>query len=238
MGDAGQTVSLSLFGFGGPMGRAWALAQMLMGRRPLARLPGLSFYKMCGTGTGEGFTPIPNTAVYTILGVWETRSHAEAALHEAEVFGRYARHASMTCTLLMQATSARGRWSRQAPFTVTRPRLDGPIAALTRATLRPRALPQFWGQVGPISERIGANQDVVFKIGMGEVPWMQQITFSIWPDSESMARFARADGPHAEAIRAVREGAWFSEELYARFEILGRMGEWPGLSSLPFADAR
>ncbi len=61
---------------------------------------------------------------------------------------------------------------------------------------------------------------------------MHQITFSIWPDTETMADFARADGPHARAIRAVRDGDWFSEELYARFHILGDTGSWHGVSPL------
>jgi spheroidene monooxygenase len=34
-----------------------------------------------------------------------------------------------------------------------------------------------------------------------------------------MAEFARADGPHARAIKAVRDGGWFREELYARFRV-------------------
>jgi spheroidene monooxygenase len=73
---------------------------------------------------------------------------------------------------------------------------------------------------------------VIFKIGIGEVPWLQQVTFSIWPDSATMAAFARSDGAHAQAIRAVREGGWFREELYARFRVLGDVGSWNGASPL------
>jgi spheroidene monooxygenase len=47
-----------------------------------------------------------------------------------------------------------------------------------------------------------------------------------------MAAFARHDGPHAKAIKAVREGDWFKEELYARFSILGDRGTWGGISPL------
>jgi spheroidene monooxygenase len=64
-----------------------------------------------------------------------------------------------------------------------------------------------------------ADPNVMFKIGIGEVPWMQQVTFSIWPDARTMAEFARHDGPHARAIKAVRDGGWFREELYARFRV-------------------
>ncbi|MEM6896867.1 MAG: spheroidene monooxygenase, partial [Pseudomonadota bacterium] len=34
------------------------------------------------------------------------------------------------------------------------------------------------------------------------------------------------------AIRAVREGAWFKEELYARFAVTGDHGQWEGQSPL------
>ena len=47
-----------------------------------------------------------------------------------------------------------------------------------------------------------------------------------------MAAFARHDGPHARAIRAVRAEGWFSEELYARFQVTGEAGSWGGTSPL------
>jgi spheroidene monooxygenase len=72
----------------------------------------------------------------------------------------------------------------------------------------------------------------VFKAGVGEVPWFHQVTFSIWPDTSAMASFARKDGPHARAIQAVRAGDWFSEELYARFNILESAGSWGGQNPL------
>ena len=43
--------------------------------------------------------------------------------------------------------------------------------------------------------------------------------------------FARS-GPHADAIRAVREGDWFAEELYARFRVTGAEGRWAGQAPL------
>ena len=46
-----------------------------------------------------------------------------------------------------------------------------------------------------------------------------------------MAAFART-GPHAAAIRAVRDEGWFAEELYARFTLLGDEGSWGGTSPL------
>ena len=83
---------------------------------------------------------------------------------------------------------------------------------------------------------IGKDPNVIFKIGIGEVPWLHQVTFSIWPDAASMNQFART-GPHAEAIRAVRTEGWFKEELYARFVVLGDQGTWGGASPLARKDA-
>ena len=66
--------------------------------------------------------------------------------------------------------------------------------------------------------------NALFKIGLAEVPFLQSVTFSIWENEEDMNKFARKRGPHAEAIKAVREGKWFSEELYARFNIIKQIG--------------
>ena len=225
-----QITSLSVFRFAGPGARLWAFLQMLLARRAMARLPGVGFWKLFGSGVGEGFTPIPNTAVYGILATWRSGDAARAGLG-SQVFSRYRDRAEEHWTILMKATSARGQWDGRAPFSVSG-ESRGALAALTRATLRPRILWQFWKRVPTISAAIGQDRNVAFKIGLGEVPWLHQVTFSIWPDAASMAEFARRDGPHAQAIRAVREGQWFAEELYARFDIVGSEGSWNGADPL------
>jgi len=224
-----QTVSLSLYRFPGPAGRLWAFAQMGLARRALAATPDIGFWKLCGSGTGEGFTPLPNTAVYAILATWPDAATARARTAEAPVFARYRTRAAEEFTLFLSPVSARGAWAGVAPFApADTPRPGEPVAALTRATIRPAIAARFWGRVPRISAAIGANPDVLFKIGIGEVPLLHQVTFSVWPDTQAMAAFARAGGPHAEAIRAVRAGGWFSEELYARFRVVGRRGRWYG----------
>ena len=224
-------VSLSLFRFRSPGARAWALSQMLFARFALPKVPGIGFWKLFGSGTGEGFTPIPNTAVYGILGTWPDMASARQGL-QSDVFQRYRSCAAETWTIYLTTSSARGEWDGQSPFLPNHLVPDGPVAALTRATIRPSILLKFWGRVPSISKAIGQDANVAMKIGLGEVPWVHQVTFSIWPDTRTMADFARADGPHAHAIRAVREGRWFKEELYARFHIAGEEGTWGGNSPL------
>jgi spheroidene monooxygenase len=233
-----QCASLSLYRFGALGARAWVLGQMGLARFSLPRTPGIGFWKLCGSGTDEGFTPVPNTAVWAILATWDSEAVARARVAQAPVFRRWADHADESWTVFLEPLAARGRWGGVSPF---RDMADtgcpwsqvgaqqGPIAALTRATIKPARALKFWGRVPDISARIGADTHVLFKIGIGEVPLMHQVTFSIWPDAASMAAFARApDGPHARAIQAVRSEGWFREELYARFRILGDAGTWNG----------
>lgn len=230
-----QTTTLCLYRFDRWQDRAWALYMMGRARLSLARVPGLSFWKLCGSGTGEGFTPVPNTAVWAILCTWTDTETARAGLDDAPLFARYRARATESWTLFLEATSSRGAWAGIAPFDAMQSAEQGSgqtVAALTRATLKPRILPRFWGRVPDISDVIGNDPNVIFKIGIGEVPWLHQITFSIWPNTDSMAAFARREGPHARAIKAVRDGKWFREELYARFRITGERGSWGGKSPL------
>ena len=227
-----QIVSLSLFRFDGVGARAWAFSQMLFARRGLARTPDIGFWKLFGSGTGEGFTPVPNTSVYGILATWPSVESAEARTQQAATYRRYRNHAVEDWTVFLKTTSVRGQWDGQTPFQVMGQRPDGALAALTRATLRPSIMLKFWQHVPSISQAVGLDKNIAFKIGLGEVPWFQQVTFSIWPDTESMAEFARRDGPHAKAIKAVRDGKWFAEELYARFDIVGSAGSWNGSDPL------
>ncbi|MCC5973739.1 MAG: spheroidene monooxygenase [Rubellimicrobium sp.] len=226
-----QSVSLSVFRFGSAAARVWAFAQMGLARPAMARTPDIGFWKLCGSGTGEGFTPVPNTGVYAILATWPDAATARARVTDAPVWRRYRARATEDWTVFLTPTQSRGEWSGQAPFTPTTPDHDGPLAALTRATVKPRIAARFWKRVPDISAMIGTDPNVAFKIGIGEVPLLHQVTFSIWPSEQAMAGFART-GPHAAAIRAVREEGWFNEELYARFTVHSDMGSWNGGSPL------
>ena len=225
-------MSLSIFRFRPVSQRLWVLGQMGAARLSFMNMAQARFWKLCGSGVGEGFTPKPNTQVWAILAVWDDEGIARDKVGSAPVFHRWRAHADESWTVYLTPTSARGEWSGQTPFSAQDDTGQGPIAALTRATIKPSALTQFWGQEPDISKAISADTHVMFKIGIGEIPWLHQVTFSIWPDAASMANFARKDGPHARAIQAVRDGGWFKEELYARFRVLGAEGAWQGADPL------
>lgn len=208
-------------------------------RFSLMRMPEVGFWKLCGSGTGEGFTPRPNFGVWAILATWPDAETARSCTEKAPVYRRWRAKAAESWTILLEPTTSRGFWSGRMPFTpADRPApRPGPIVALTRATMRPSTFLRFWRRVPDISAVIGQDPNVIFKVGIGEVPLLHQVTFSIWPDVAAMANFARGNGPHGQAIKAVREENWFSEELYARFHILDDWGTWGGQNPLTQKDA-
>ncbi len=222
--------TLTLFRFSGVGSRFWILGQMGLARISMRAEKKALFWKLCGSGTGEGFTPRPNWDVYAILATWPDRATARARLAENPVYRRWRGKAVESWSVYLTPLSARGSWSGVNPFLpdTTPPPATGALAALTRATIKPSRAMRFWNRVPGISAVIGADPNVAFKIGIGEVPLLHQVTFSIWPDAEAMCAFARGNGPHGQAIRLVREQNWFSEELYARFRILGSDGQWGG----------
>ncbi len=197
----------------------------------MRRQRNLTFWKLLGSGSGQGFTPNPNWGVYAILCVWSDRTSADAGVAQG-VFGRYRARASEFYTVFMAPFATRGQWSGCEPFQVSHPPVTGPIAVMTRATLKPRAIPKFWKMEPSVSALVGQNTQMIFKIGLGEKPFVQQMTFSIWPDVTPMAAFARGCGAHAEAISRVRAQDMFAEELYARFAITGSNGSWCGCDPL------
>ena len=228
-----QIVAISFFRFEGVFQKLWAFSQMGFARKKLKKIKQISFFKLFGSGIGEGFTPYPNTSVYAILSVWNNLGEAENNIEEREIYENYRTHSIENWTVFLSPISSKGYWDKTNPFKPNKnefKKKDHMLAALTRATIKPKIMLKFWSKVPAISKVIGNDKNVLFKIGLGEIPWFHQVTFSIWPNAKTMADFARKDGPHAKAIKSVREGNWFSEELYARFEVKKAIGKWCGKS--------
>lgn len=228
-----QIVAISFFRFEGVFQKLWAFSQMGFARKKLKKIKQISFFKLFGSGIGEGFTPYPNTSVYAILSVWNNLGEAENNIEEREIYENYRNHSIENWTVFLSPISSKGYWDKTNPFKPNKnefKKKDHMLAALTRATIKPKIMLKFWSKVPAISKVIGNDKNVLFKMGLGEIPWFHQVTFSIWPNAKTMADFARKDGPHAKAIKSVREGNWFSEELYARFEVKKAIGKWCGKS--------
>lgn len=232
--DAGHpVVALAVHRFEGVTNRVWAFSQMGLSRFALKRIPGIGFVKMLGTGTGEGFTPVPNLGVYALMTTWPSLDKARESLALEPVFQRYRDHAAERYVLYLRAIASRGRWDGVEPFPIEKPQ-DSPLpmAVLTRATVKARHVIRFWRAQPDVSDLVRGQSHMLFKIGMGEIPWFHQVTFSVWDDVPAMKAFAYGLAAHGEAVRQVRQGQWFKEELYARFGVLAQEGTWGGRDPL------
>lgn len=233
-----QVVTLTLFRFPTRVGRLWAFAQMGLKHPAIRRMNGLSFYKLMGTGAGAGFSPKPDFTTYTLLCVWDDMTSARRALRDGRVYSAYRRHVRQMVTIYLSATRTRGQWAGQTPFIVdpaTRP--GGPIVALTRATLKITKLVPFWSLTPAISRAVEAQPHQHFMMGMGEIPYKHQMTFSIWDDEAAMRRFSLESPSHGVAVRRAWDEGWFAEYLFARFNLIDVDGQWPGLERYTDASA-
>jgi hypothetical protein len=98
---------------------------------------------------------------------------------------------------------------------------------LTRASIRLSKASQFWQNVPEVSKKMLEAKGYLYSIGIGEVPFLKQSTFSIWETEADMVNFAYKQREHAEVIKKTKKLDWYSEELFARFEIVKLNGDLP-----------
>ena len=52
-------------------------------------MKGLQFYKLFGSGVGEGFTPVLNPTVYAIMAVWDNLADADQNIANSSIYKQY-----------------------------------------------------------------------------------------------------------------------------------------------------
>jgi heme-degrading monooxygenase HmoA len=225
--------TLSFYYFSGRKNILWGLSQNRKALRPLSQVPGLRFYKLMGSGA-EGYSTYPDWNVYTILQVWDSLQSAEAYFGTHPLAAAYAERSQHAWQLYMKALRSKGSWSGINPFEGQISGIDpsGCIAVLTRATIRKRYLRRFWKYVPHSQRPLESAEGLIFHKGIGEVPYLQMATFSLWETDAAMKAFAYGTAAHKTAIAKTRELDWYREELFARFTLFKIVGEWPGVPEL------
>ncbi len=208
---------MSIFSFKG-LRRRWRALQ-LMGLSPgmLKDVDGLQFGKMLGSGGGNGFSILPNFGVYALLGVWRDEAAAREFMAGGELFVECKKVSTGCRTFFMRTATVHGSWEGQSPFVVNA--VAGPadpVCVITRATIARRHLWHFWRYVPPVSRSVIGREGLRYAIGIGELPIIQQATFSWWESNEAMQNYAYKSRHHSEVVRKTRELGWYSEELFAR----------------------
>lgn len=206
-----------------------------MGLAPLllSKIPGLSFSKMLGSGGGNGFSIWPNFGVYGLLQVWESEAQADDFFAQHPLFQNFRERASEQFTVYLKTSKVHGAWDGGTPFAENTPfQPDAPLAVLTRATIRTSYLWRFWSFVPKVSKAMWREhqEGLLFSVGIGELPLVQQATFSLWKNSALMQAYAYKGKLHSEVVKKTRELGWYKEELFARFHPYRAEGTWRGQS--------
>jgi spheroidene monooxygenase len=105
--------------------------------------------------------------------------------------------------------------------------VSGPIASLTRASIKPLKANAFWKNAQPAEVSINQSAGVILSAGLGEAPYLRQATFTIWEDETALNAYAQ-QGAHLAAIKAAYGQHYFSESMFTRFAPSEMQGTWRG----------
>lgn len=216
-----QITTLSILSFEGLSSKISAFRMMRDAHALIENLQGVQFYKLMGSGKGKGFNPFPDWGTYALLICWESMAYAKK-YEESDVLKKYQEYSSAIKTYYMENIKSHGLWDQLNPFDAShvKPKDNDQIAVITRATIKPTKLIQFWSFVPKASKPIHANTEgLIFTKGIGEVPVLQMATFSIWKSLDALKNYAYQSKEHREAIQKTRKINWYKEELFARFII-------------------
>jgi len=220
--------------------QTWAWMRLVQGPAALKETPGLVFSKVMGSGADGGFGLRPSASHQGLITLFDHADQARAFLAGPVVKAYRERAAEFWCGLL-EVESARGLWDGQAWGATHASQLgshggaandDGvcqdsrPLAALTRASIRPAKAMEFWRNAPATQTAMRTARGCTLAMGLGEAPLIRQCTFSLWTDTPAMLAYAH-QGAHQQAIEAAYKHQYFSESLFVRMRLLEHHGRWP-----------
>ena len=220
-----------------------ALARLGADRPQLARVEGLHFWRLLGTGRGAGTGPGGDLARTAAFAVWDDESDLDRFLESHRIARRW-RGAEEAWHVRLRAVGGHGRWrgvdvldgmeraGTGEPDGGRRRGHDGPVAILTRADVRRRAGRDFREASREVDAELHRADGLVDVVGIGEAPVGRLATFSLWESLSAARAFAYAMPRHERVIEQTRDGEWYSEELFARFAPFGSTGRWDGRDPL------
>ncbi|NVK28021.1 MAG: spheroidene monooxygenase [Flavobacteriia bacterium] len=198
----------------------------------MKNVSGLSFYKMLGSGAGNGFSIWPDFSTFVLLTVWESESDfinfAETNSRHTEFHERMSNYGRAELTPF----KGHGTWNGEQPFDfVNPPEGDFPLAVLTRASIKRSKAFKFWLNVPGVSKHITSTPGLIWAKGVGELPLVEQATLSIWRSAKELSSFAYGgEGKHKSMVKKTREIGWYSEEMFVRFAVNRLVGSFQQLS--------
>lgn len=223
-GDVGVLILVKFSRFA----RLDGFIHLAFGRFGLRKENQVKFFKTLGSGKNAGFGLAPSGSHQGVFLVFDNDADADLFLARSRNIGFLEENSDELLTVKLRAYSSRGRWSGQKPLRLTAASPEqGPVASLTRASIRMSKAMQFWRHAPPSEASLHAASGCLLSVGLGEMPLFRQATFTIWDSERSMAAYAR-QGAHAAAIRDAQAHGLFTESMFTRFVPYGMQGRWAG----------
>ena len=218
----------------------FGLLSMAVFRIPLMLRKKITFFKLMGCGKNGTFDIHPEWRQWAILTVHtENYEHNKSNKYRHKLYGSLIMNwlklfSIEQLTLILQPITGHGTWDGNQVFgEYQQPNPENAmIATLTRATIRLSKLGQFWRNVPLVADKISTADGLLFSLGIGEVPFTKQATFSVWETPEQMKHFAYSMKAHSEVIKKTRAENWYSEEMFVRFNILDSFGTIHGINPM------
>lgn len=218
--------TLTFFKFSTTGEKWWAFKQMQISKGELARVEGQTFGKLLGSGAGDGFSIRPDFGSYVLLQSWQDEASAQRFFNSHDYYAQLNETSESFSRLHLKAFKSQGSWQGQNPFeNQNGDSHPATLAVLTRARIKPKLLHRFWAEVPRVSRNIYRQEGRLFSKGIGEWPLIEQSTFSLWNSQQLMQNFAYQQEEHKRVVAKTRKLNWYSEELFARFELIESEGQ-------------
>jgi hypothetical protein len=216
-----------------------AMARLGTDRLRLARVPGLVFWRLLGTGRGDDTGPGIDPRRTAMFAVWEDEAALDAFLGDS-VIGRRWNAIADSWHVRLRALGGHGTWRgfdvlagmESGSQSVSDAAAGPPVAILTRADVRLGAWRSFGRAGRPVDDELHRADGLIDVVGIGEAPVGRLATFSLWDSLAAARRYASTMPEHVAVVERTRRERWYSEELFARFEPFGSSGAWNGRNPL------
>ncbi|MEI6582294.1 MAG: DUF3291 domain-containing protein [Chitinophagia bacterium] len=195
----------------------------------------IAFWRLMGCGKNGTFDIVPDIRQWAVLIISEQSNLPIENCVPPFLTNWWKFFSCERYDITLQPLEGHGTWNGREVFGKYPPEganYTGRIAVLTRATIRLSQLRAFWKNVQPVAATMVSTPGFITSVGIGEIPWIKQATFSVWESKEQMKQFAYRMHSHQQVIKKTRQEKWYSEDMFVRFAIISTSGTLRGMDPI------